>query len=93
MSSHQHPDHHAEIRRIKRIIGQLEGVQKMIEERRYCIDILNQTKAISSAVHSLETSLLEKHLNHCLVDAMTTSKHQQQEKIREVLELFRKRLK
>ena len=61
-----HPDHSKEITRIKRIIGQLEGVQRMIEDGQYCINILNQTKAISSAVHSLEAALLDKHLQHCV---------------------------
>ena len=58
-----HPDHSKEITRIKRIIGQLEGVQRMIEDGQYCINILNQTKAISSAVHSLEAALLENTFN------------------------------
>ena len=93
MSSHQHPDHSAEIKRIRRILGQLEGVQRMIEDRRYCIDILNQTKAITSAIHSLEGALLEKHLQHCVSDALASSGAQRDQKLQEVLELFQKRLK
>ena len=93
MSSHQHPDHSAEIKRIRRILGQLEGVQRMIEERRYCIDILNQTKAITSAIHSLEAALLQKHLEHCVSDALSSSEPLRNEKIKEVLDLFQKRLK
>ena len=93
MSTDQHPDHNAELRRIKRIIGQLEGVQKMIVDRRYCIDILNQTKAISSAVHSLEASLLEKHLHHCVSDAFSATEQEREKKIKELLGIFQKRLK
>jgi len=93
MSHNSHPDHSAEIRRIKRIIGQLEGVEKMILDRRYCIDILNQTKAISSAVHSLETALLEQHLQHCVSDAFAHKNPQKDKKIKELLDLFQKRLK
>ena len=52
-----HPDHSSEIKRLKRIQGQLEGIERMIMERRYCIEILNQTKAVTSAIHSLESSL------------------------------------
>ena len=92
MSKH-HPDHSREIRRIKRIIGQLEGVHKMINERRYCMDILNQTKAITSAIHSLEAALLEKHLQHCVGDSLSPSDADQEQKIHEILELFKKRLK
>ena len=93
MSNDQHPSHNSELRRIKRIIGQLEGVQKMILDRRYCIDILNQTKAISSAVHSLEAALLEKHLRHCVSDAFSTTEQAQEQKIKELLDVFQKRLK
>ena len=52
------PDHRAEISRIRRISGQLNGIENMILEGRYCPDILMQTKAISSALRSLEASLL-----------------------------------
>ena len=76
------PDHKAEITRINRMKGQLDGIQKMIEERRYCIDILNQTKAVSSALHSLETALLEKHLNHCLCAALENDSQAREEKIK-----------
>jgi len=90
-----HPDHTKEITRIKKIKGQLDGIQKMIERGEYCISILNQTKAVSSAVHSLETSLLEKHIQHCIVGAFS-SEHDAQDresKIQELLSLFRKRIK
>ena len=93
MPPDQHPDHSSELRRIQRIIGQLEGVKKMIARRRYCIDILNQTKAVSSAIHSLEASLLEKHLQHCVSSALSSSEKERQEKIEELLEIFQKRLK
>ena len=93
MSSHQPPDHSPEIKRIRRILGQLEGVQRMIEERRYCIDILNQTKAITSAIHSLEAALLQKHLEHCVLDALSSSEPLRNEKIKEILDLFQKRMK
>lgn len=90
-----HPDHSKEITRIKRIIGQLEGIQRMIEDGQYCINILNQTKAVSSAVHSLEGALLEKHLQHCVKGAMggKSDEKDQDQKIEELMNLFRKRLK
>ena len=91
--SQSHPNHSGEIHRINRIIGQLEGVQKMILERRYCMDILNQTKAITSAIHSLESALLEKHLHHCVVASFSQSEEEREQKTKEILELFKKRLK
>ena len=90
-----HPDHTKEITRIKRIKGQLDGIQKMIERGEYCIAILNQTKAVSSAVHSLETALLEKHIQHCVSRALSSDYDTQdrEKKIQELLSLFRKRMK
>jgi len=88
-----HADHARELARIKRIRGQLEGVQKMIEEGRYCPDILSQTRAISSAIRSLEVALLENHLNHCVKKAFGSKDGvEREDKIRELLELFAKRL-
>ena len=91
----RHPDHTKEITRIKRIKGQLDGIQKMIERGEYCINILNQTKAVSSAVHSLEAALLEKHIQHCVSGAFSPDHdpHDREEKIQELLSLFRKRIK
>ena len=50
----KHPDHSTDIKRLNRIVGQIEGIKKMIEDKRYCQDILTQTKAASSALKSLE---------------------------------------
>lgn len=87
-----HPDHSKQLNRISRIIGQLEGVRRMIEERRYCPDILTQTKAVYSAVRSLEASVLERHLKDCVSEAMTTdNQNLTKEKIEELLEIFRAR--
>ena len=94
MNDPHYPDHSPEIRRIRRIIGQLEGVQKMIESRRYCIEILNQTKAIGSAVQSLEAVILEKHLAHCIQAALSSENQADQEaKIAELVDLFKKRMR
>jgi len=90
----KHPDHSKESKRINRIIGQLQGIQRMIDSGQYCINILNQTKAVSSAVHSLETALLEKHLQHCVRNAFDPNHDEadREKKIEELLTLFRKRL-
>lgn len=64
-----HPDHRAEITRLARAIGQLEGIRKMIEEGRYCADILIQLRAVHSAVRGVEAAILEKHLESCVREA------------------------
>ena len=86
------PDHNAEINRINRMIGQLEGVKKMISEQVYCPEILIQTKAISSALRSLETSLLENHINHCVKNSFETG-NDSDKKIEELIVLFKTRIK
>ena len=86
------PDHTDQIKRINRMIGQLGGVKKMIEEGVYCPEILIQTKAVSSALRSLETSLLEGHLNGCVTDAFNSGKGQDI-KVEELLQIFKTRIK
>ena len=88
-----HPDHSNELKRLKRIQGQLEGIERMILNRRYCIDILNQTKAITAAIHSLESALLEKHLQTCIKASFSEPESDSEIKIKEIMELFKKRIK
>lgn len=91
--NNNHPDHSADIKRLNRIVGQLEGIKKMIQEKRYCTDILTQTKAATSALKSLEATILERHLNHCVSSAIESkNKNESQKKIEELLDLFLKRL-
>ncbi|KJL38580.1 MAG: transcriptional regulator [Microbacterium sp.] len=56
-------------RRLKRIEGQVRGIGKMIDEDRYCIDILTQVSAVTSALESVALSLLDDHLHHCVAHA------------------------
>lgn len=84
-----HPDHSRQVMRIRRIKGQLEGVEKMIAARRYCPDIIMQLRAISSAVRSLEGAVLEAHLLGCVQDAMKSKNAAEAEtKVQELMELF-----
>lgn len=86
-----HPDHQKQIKRINRIQGQLNGVRNMIEEQRYCPDILNQLKAVKSAIVSLQAEVLKTHLDHCVTEAMTSkNKAKKEKKIKELVELFKK---
>lgn len=61
-----HRDHKKITSRLKRIMGQLVGVEKMIQADKYCIDIITQTSAIKSAISALEDEMLQSHLVHCL---------------------------
>ncbi|MGA9749648.1 MAG: metal-sensitive transcriptional regulator [Nocardioides sp.] len=57
------------VRRLRRIEGQARGLQRMVEDEKYCIDILTQISAITKALESVALGLLEEHLTHCVVDA------------------------
>jgi DNA-binding FrmR family transcriptional regulator len=61
--------------RVKRIAGQIAGVQRMIEEERYCVDILNQISAVRSALDALGVELLTNHLESCVIGHGTASEH------------------
>ena len=85
------PDHSDELPRLNRISGQVDGIKKMIEGNRYCPDILTQTKAIRSALKSVEANILERHLAGCVTDAIQKgNKKEQKKKLEEIKELFKK---
>lgn len=87
--AHAHPSHSAEIARLKRIKGQVEGVEKMIVEKRYCPDIIVQIRAVRAALLALEGSVLKTHLRHCVKDALQTKDSvKSEEKIQEIIELL-----
>ena len=66
---HAH-DHSSELKRLSRIKGQVEGVERMIHEKRYCPEIIIQIKAIRSALRSLEANIVEGHMRHCVTTAI-----------------------
>jgi len=57
------------LNRLRRIEGQVRGIQRMVSEDKYCIDVLTQISAIQSALDSVALGLLEDHLSHCVVQA------------------------
>jgi DNA-binding FrmR family transcriptional regulator len=58
-------------KRLKRIAGQVRGVLQMIDDDRYCIDVLTQTAAVRAALHKVEEEILRDHVSHCVADAFT----------------------
>ena len=75
-------------KRLKRIEGQIRGIQKMIDEDRYCVDILVQISAIKSAMNQVGLSILESHTRGCVADAMANHDHEVQ-KIDELMDVVR----
>ncbi len=74
-------------KRLNKIAGQVRGVQKMVEEDKYCIDIITQTSAIKSAMSALEDEMLGAHLLHCL-DNQTKQKGSEKVKD-EILKVYK----
>lgn len=88
-SEPQGADHSAQISRINRIVGQLQGIGRMIESKRYCPEILHQTRAAVSAIRSLEAGILENHLRHCVKRAFTAQDGEESEQvIQELIDLY-----
>ncbi len=66
-------DKDAYLRRLKRVEGQVRGIARMVEEDKYCIDILTQVAAVNKALHAVSVGLLEDHIGHCVVGAAKES--------------------
>jgi DNA-binding FrmR family transcriptional regulator len=60
------------VKRLHRIEGQVRGIERMINDERYCIDILTQISAVNTALESLAVKLLEDHVRHCVTDALAS---------------------
>ena len=65
-------DKEALVRRLHRIEGQVRGIERMVEDDRYCIDILTQLGAVSTALESLAVTILDDHVRHCVADALAS---------------------
>ena len=82
----------AKINRLNRIAGQVRGLAQMIEDDRYCIDILHQMQAVKSALAKVETQVLKDHAACCVAEAIASGdESDQREKFEELIELFAKR--
>ena len=65
-------DKEALIKRLHRIEGQVRGIERMVEDDRYCIDILTQVAAVNTALESLAFKVLDDHVSHCVADALAS---------------------
>ncbi|HET6638709.1 MAG TPA: metal-sensitive transcriptional regulator [Gemmatimonadota bacterium] len=79
------------IHRLRRIEGQVRGIQKMVEEGRYCVEIMTQIDAAAAALARVQDRILESHLQHCVADALKgRDVGARREKVDEVVTLLRK---
>ncbi|MBT3221717.1 MAG: metal-sensitive transcriptional regulator [Proteobacteria bacterium] len=85
------PNHEEQLARLARIEGQIRGIHKMIEDRRYCIDIASQIKAVQAALAKVQLGVLEKHVHHCVREAAESEdKALVEEKITEIVRVLGK---
>ena len=90
-TTEQHHGYHGDkdllIKRLHRIQGQVRGIEKMVADDRYCIDVLTQIAAANTALESLAFRILDQHVNHCVAGALASGDEAEaREKTRELLE-------
>ena len=79
------------VRRLHRIEGQVRGIERMVEDDRYCIDILTQISAVSTALESVALEILDDHVSHCVAGALSSGEPAEvEEKTTELLEAVRR---
>ncbi len=83
--------HEEQLDFLKKIEGQVRGIQKMIEEKRYCIDIITQIQSVIGALSKVEQDIFKKHINGCVASSLKgKSKMGREKKINEVIDLISK---
>ena len=79
----------ANLKRLSRIEGQVRGLARMLEEDRYCIDIVTQISAVRAALRKVEQEILRDHVGHCVEHAITSgNKSEQRKKVAELMDVF-----
>jgi DNA-binding FrmR family transcriptional regulator len=85
---HDHARHTGQLDRLRRIEGQVGGLVRMVEEERYCVDILTQVRAARAALRRVEESVLREHVEHCMAQAIRSgSPVEQKAKVDELLDV------
>ena len=82
-----------ELLRLRKIEGQIRGVIRMVDQDRYCIDVLTQISAVTRALQEVALSLLDDHIRHCLVDATRTDAVEGEAKLDELTSALRRALR
>lgn len=84
-----HHDHEENVRRLKTAEGHLRGIQRMLEEDAYCIDVIRQIQAVQAALNKVSANILEQHLNSCLITAVRGDDVAERERVlKEISDVF-----
>ncbi|MDD5491095.1 MAG: metal-sensitive transcriptional regulator [bacterium] len=85
----QQTTHNEQLEFLRKIEGQIRGIQKMIEEKRYCVDIMTQLHSIIGALYRIENEIFKKHINGCVINCLQgKSEVEKQKKIEEIVDLI-----
>jgi DNA-binding FrmR family transcriptional regulator len=81
--------HESALTRLKNVEGHLRGVERMVEEEAYCIDVIRQIQAVQAALNKISAMILEEHLNSCLITAVRGEDADERERVlREIADVF-----
>ena len=83
------PSHKTQLANLRRIEGQLRGIAKMVEDEKYCVDILNQIKAVRNSLATVEGKILKTHLRECVKESLDGSENFD-EKVEELLKILKR---
>lgn len=75
-------------RRLKNIAGQVDGIRRMVEDEKYCIDILTQVSAVRAALNSVGLVILKRHIENCVTDAIESGGENKRQVIEELMSVF-----
>jgi DNA-binding FrmR family transcriptional regulator len=85
----EHARHLGQLQRLRRIEGQVRGLVRMVEQERYCVDILTQLRAVRAALRRVEDSVLREHVEHCVAEAIRSGDRAAQgRKVEELLDVL-----
>ena len=83
-----HPINNDALKRLNIIEGQIRGIQKMITDEKYCVDIINQISAVRSALNNVSKLILKRHIERCVTDAIKNNGQNSEEVIDELMAIF-----
>ena len=81
--------HDSALKRLKTVEGHIRGIQRMVEEDTYCIDVIRQIQAVQAALNKISTQILDEHLNSCLITAVRGENAGERERVlKEIIDVF-----
>jgi DNA-binding FrmR family transcriptional regulator len=81
--------HESALKRLKTVEGHIRGIQRMVEDDTYCIDVIHQIQAVQAALNKISAQILDEHLNSCLITAVRGEDAAERERVlKEIIDVF-----